>query len=421
MLRVGLTGGIACGKSHVLQGLARAGIATLDLDVIAHALLRRRGAAYAAVVDAFGPGILDAAGEIDRHGLAARVFGDGNARARLNAIVHPLIREEEEGHAREAAARSPLMVTDGALIIESGGHLRFDRLIVAHCPEAEQIERLMRRDGLTRAEAQVRIAAQMTSEEKRRFASYEIDTGRGSGTSDATVARLAEELLALARAEPQRARVTARQAQACLAQGPQRGVRGLAPREMLRIVASRGALDLTELAQSLGSRPGVPWYEAALGGPEGGEEGPARLSGVAVLWVMGRRGVDREAAISTAASLARLVHPSSEAIAGACLAADALVEVGQEGSAARDGSGGSAWRAVARRWGSAAPPRSVAGAVEAAATWPLNLEAARVECRRLGGDVEICGQLVGLACGPQAGDAEDAELEEACHRLGFVG
>ena len=421
MLRVGLTGGIACGKTHVLRGLARAGIATLDLDVVAHEALRRGSVAYAAVVEAFGPGTLDPAGEIDRHTLGARVFGDGIARAQLNATVHPQIREEEERYARELAARSQVMVTDGALIIESGGHLRFDRLIVAHCTQAEQIERLMRRDGLSRVAAQERIAAQMAPEEKRRFANHEIDTGRGSGATDASVQQLAEELLALARVEPQRAAVSVKQALGCLAQGPRRGGGELRPREMLRMAAAAGALELTELARSMGSRPGVPWYEAARASAECGEEEPARLSVVAVLWVLGRRGVDREAAISTAASLARLAHRSSDAIAGACLVADALVEVGQKGTAARDGSAAGGWRAVARRWGSAAPPRSVAAAVEAAARWPRDLSAARAECRRLSGDVEICGQLVGLAVGAPAGEAEDKELADTCRRLGFVG
>ncbi|HEY2946548.1 MAG TPA: dephospho-CoA kinase, partial [Vicinamibacteria bacterium] len=101
MLKVGLTGGIACGKSYVLRRLAAAGLGTLDLDAVAHDVMARGGTAHADVVNEFGSGILAADGEVDRQRLGDLVFADPDARARLNALVHPRVREEE---ARRAAA-----------------------------------------------------------------------------------------------------------------------------------------------------------------------------------------------------------------------------------------------------------------------------------------------------------------------------
>src|SRR6185436_19631204 len=133
MLRVGLTGGIACGKSHVRARLAEHGLRTLDLDRIAHEVTARGGAAYGDVVRAFGRGVLAADGSLDRKALGALVFADGDSRGRLNAIVHPRVREEE---ARRADAwmddLAAIVVSEAALLVEAGVHPRFDRLIVAH-------------------------------------------------------------------------------------------------------------------------------------------------------------------------------------------------------------------------------------------------------------------------------------------------
>jgi len=420
MLRVGLTGGIACGKSHVLRGLARAGIATLDLDVIAHEALRPGGQAFGEVVETFGPGILDNAGEIDRHALARRVFADGSARTRLNAIVHPHIREEEQRRTRAAEGCSQLIVTDGALIIESGGHLRFDRLVVAHCSEAQQIARLTRRDGLSEQDARGRLKAQMPAAEKRRFASFEVDTSGTSESTDAQVERLAAALTDLACVEPPRGKVSLAQATGCLAKGPAEGVRGLTPRDLARRVAAAGAIELAELARNLDPPACGPWYEGGVAEGAAEHYGPEVLTAVAVLWVIGRRGVDREAAVAAAASLARLTHRAAEAIAGACLVADALVDVALDGATRRDGGAEGCWRVEARKWGGASAPARVVAAVEAAARWPRDLEKAGAECCRLGGDLGICGALVGLSGGAGEADAQDAELADACRGMGFV-
>ena len=180
MLRVGLTGGIACGKSHVLRRLAAHGLATAALDSVAHELMAPGGATYGEIVAAFGREILGEDGAIDRRALGELVFADAAARARLDAIVHPRVRQSEEHLVAALAAEGrSVIVSDAALLVEVGIHLRFDRLVVVHCEEADQRRRLMERDGLGEAAARARIEAQMPVREKRLFGHYRIDT---SGT-----------------------------------------------------------------------------------------------------------------------------------------------------------------------------------------------------------------------------------------------
>jgi len=184
VLRVGLTGGIACGKSHVLARLAEAGCHTIDLDRLAHELMAPGQPAHAEIVTSFGNGVLRPDGAIDRKRLGATVFADEAARQRLNAIVHPRVRAEEARRVG-ALARDPgtVVVTDAALLIEAGAHLRFDRLLVVHCAPEEQVRRLMQRDGIARAAAEVRIGAQMEVRCKRQFAHLEVDTSGRRGRS----------------------------------------------------------------------------------------------------------------------------------------------------------------------------------------------------------------------------------------------
>src|SRR5262245_43257999 len=135
MLRIGLTGGIACGKTHVRRRMAARGLPTLDLDETAHALTAKGGAAVDAVAAAFGKKVLARDGGVDRKALGALVFRDEPARLRLNAIVHPLVRDAEaDWSAARANEGAALAVTDAALLVESGMHLRFDRLVAVHCP-----------------------------------------------------------------------------------------------------------------------------------------------------------------------------------------------------------------------------------------------------------------------------------------------
>lgn len=191
MLKVGLTGSIAVGKSFVLSVLAELGCATFDADRIAHRVMEPGREAHRDIVREFGPGVLAEDGSIDRAKLGAIVFRDSARRARLNEIVHPRVMAEQDLLLREVEARDPgaIAVVDAALMIESGGYKRFDKLIVAHCDRETQIGRLMARNRIAREEAERRVNAQMSSEEKLRYADYAVDT---SGTLDETRRRVIE-------------------------------------------------------------------------------------------------------------------------------------------------------------------------------------------------------------------------------------
>lgn len=193
-----MTGSIAVGKSFVLSVLRELGCVTFDADKIAHFVMEPGGAAYEEVIREFGREVVREDGAIDRARLGAIVFADAARRRRLNEIVHPHVIEEQNRLLREANESDPnqIAVVDAALMIESGGHKRFDKLIVVFCDPEMQIERLMRRNQMTRPEAEMRIAAQMPSSEKRRYADYEIDT---SGAFDQTRARVTEVYMDLLR------------------------------------------------------------------------------------------------------------------------------------------------------------------------------------------------------------------------------
>ncbi|HLG16916.1 MAG TPA: dephospho-CoA kinase [Blastocatellia bacterium] len=191
MLKVGLTGSIAVGKSFVLSVLAELGCVTFDADKIAHSVMEPGRPAHQDIVREFGPDVLAEDGSIDRVKLGAIVFADEGRRNRLNEIVHPRVIEEQNRLLSEAEAANPegIAIIDAALMIESGGYKRFDKLIVAYCDRESQIGRLMRRNRITRDDAERRIAAQMSSDEKRRYADFEIDT---SGPLEETRDRIGE-------------------------------------------------------------------------------------------------------------------------------------------------------------------------------------------------------------------------------------
>lgn len=185
MLRVGLTGGLACGKTFVGQALANCGCLLIQADELGHEVLAPGGEAFDAVVREFGVDVL-ADGRIDRKRLAARVFDNPQALARLNALVHPPVIEREEKMIAEFSARQPkgIAVVEGAVLIENGSYKRFDRLIVVACTLGQQIARAMHRDGASEAEVRARIKSQMPLEEKRKLADFVIDT---SGTKQDTL------------------------------------------------------------------------------------------------------------------------------------------------------------------------------------------------------------------------------------------
>ncbi|HWR53046.1 MAG TPA: dephospho-CoA kinase [Bryobacteraceae bacterium] len=191
MLRVGLTGGLASGKSFVGRALAALGCLLVKADDLGHAVLEPGGDAFDAVVKEFGRGILGDDGSIDRRRLAAEVFDRPDRLAVLNAIVHPPVIRIEEQMIGEFASKQPdgIAVVEAAILIETGSYKRFDKLIVAACTPEQQVERASERDGLTREEALARIARQMPLQEKLKYADYVVDT---SGAKEDTLRQVKE-------------------------------------------------------------------------------------------------------------------------------------------------------------------------------------------------------------------------------------
>ncbi len=325
MLRVGLTGGIASGKSQVLARLRERGTTTLDLDRVAHEVMRPGGSAYDDVVSAFGRGILDTGGAIDRARLGPIVFADASARERLNGLVHPRVREAETACMAQAEADGVrLFVSDAALLVETGTHLRYDRLIVVWCEPAEQLARLRSRDGLDEAAARARLAAQMPPARKRLFASLEIAT---NGTLEETL-RQADaafrQLTALAEVTPPRGALRVGSPAALVDALPDAGPRGLTPRRLHAHLEGRPWLEMTPLGALLVPPATGPWYEAARADESG--PGPEALALPLALFVLDRHGVDADYLSDCAASLARLTHRDEAVVAAAVRAARAAAE-----------------------------------------------------------------------------------------------
>jgi len=178
MLKVGLTGGLACGKTFVGEALARAGCFLIHADELGHEVLAPGGEAYQGVLKEFGSEILASDGTIDRRALAARVFGDPGRLARLNTLVHPAVIRREEELVAAFAAREPggIAVVEAAILIETGSYKRFDKMILVTCSEDQQLERAMRREGAVEADVHARLSRQMPVSEKRKFADFVIDT-----------------------------------------------------------------------------------------------------------------------------------------------------------------------------------------------------------------------------------------------------
>ena len=178
MLKVGLTGGIASGKSFVGEALAAYGCLLIQADEIGHAVLAPGGEAYQPVVREFGDEILTDDGTIDRRALAARVFADPQRLARLNALVHPAVFRREDALLAEFGARHPrgIAVVEAAILIETGSYSRFDQLILVTCAEEQQVERALRREGALESDVRARISRQMPLAKKRKYADFVIDT-----------------------------------------------------------------------------------------------------------------------------------------------------------------------------------------------------------------------------------------------------
>lgn len=181
MVRVGLTGSIAVGKSYVLGVFAELGCLVIDADLIARAVVEPGTEGLRRVVAAFGEGVLRPNNSLDRQKLGAIIFGDAEKRLLLNSILHPLIISAQDEQMRAAEELNPygVFIVDAALMIESGSYRRFDKIIVVHCRDEIQLARLMKRENLTVAEALQRISAQMSQADKMRYADFLIDTSDG--------------------------------------------------------------------------------------------------------------------------------------------------------------------------------------------------------------------------------------------------
>ena len=181
MLRVGLTGSIAVGKSYVASVFSELGCHVLDADETAREVVLPGSPGLQSVAKFFGAEILNPDGTLNRRQVAGIVFADEAKRQQLNHILHPFIIARQDEILREWEQQDPdgIGIVDAALMIESGGYRRFDKLIVVHCRPEVQLERLMLRSGLSREEAQRRVDAQMPQEEKQKFADYLIDTSDG--------------------------------------------------------------------------------------------------------------------------------------------------------------------------------------------------------------------------------------------------
>ena len=204
MLRVGLTGGVACGKSTVAKMFADLGANIADADIIAHELYRPGQEVLQELVNHFGPEILKADGELDRAKLATLVF-DGGRVEELNKIVHPAVIRKQDEWMRSLAAkdRYAVAIVEAALILEAGVKDHFDRIMVVTCKPAQKVARFARRTGISedaaRADVERRNKAQMPDAEKARRADFVIDNSGPVEETRHQVQRIYSELRVLAK------------------------------------------------------------------------------------------------------------------------------------------------------------------------------------------------------------------------------
>lgn len=201
MFRVGLTGGIASGKSRAAEIFASLGVTVIDSDVIAREIVAPGSAGLAAIVRRFGPRVLDAQGQLDRRALRTLVFADPTAREDLEAITHPLIRTRMATLNREASG--PYIINAIPLLAETGGRRDLDRVLVIDCPETLQIARVMARDHVDEAAARTILRAQATREARLAIADDVIVNDGDLAALETAVGALHRRYLALS-AAPQK-------------------------------------------------------------------------------------------------------------------------------------------------------------------------------------------------------------------------
>ncbi|MBV8847578.1 MAG: dephospho-CoA kinase [Bryobacterales bacterium] len=199
MLSVGLTGGLASGKSLVGSALESLGCFLIKADDLGREVQAPGGEAFPAIVNEFGSAILSPDGGIDRRLLAAQVFQNPERLQRLNSLVHPPVKARERRLREQFARAHPdgIAVTEAAILIETGSYRDYDKLIVAICRPEQQIERAMARDRFTREEVLDRIHRQMPLEDKLKYADYVIDTSESKEASLAQTRAVYESLRSL--------------------------------------------------------------------------------------------------------------------------------------------------------------------------------------------------------------------------------
>jgi dephospho-CoA kinase len=175
---VGLTGGLACGKTFVGEALAGYGCLLIQADVLGHAALEPGTDVYSMVIEEFGQDPVMEDGHISRPMLAARVFNSPEKLARLNALVHPYVLRREDELIGEFAAREPrgIAVVEAAILIETGSYKRFDKIVLVTCPEDQQVQRALRRPNAQDVDVRARLSRQMPLAEKLKYADFVIDT-----------------------------------------------------------------------------------------------------------------------------------------------------------------------------------------------------------------------------------------------------
>jgi dephospho-CoA kinase len=205
MLTVGLTGGIASGKSTVAAMLEERGARLVDADAVAREVVRPGQPVLEEIKAVFGPEMVDREGRLDRARLRERIFGDEDARRRLNALVHPAVARRVGRELERLAAAEPggVAVVDVPLLFETNTAHRYDQVVVVWVPREVQAQRLMDRDGLDRAQAEQALQAQMPLDEKRRLANFVVDNSHGLQETRKQVEALWSRLRSLAAAQSQ--------------------------------------------------------------------------------------------------------------------------------------------------------------------------------------------------------------------------
>ncbi|MGZ7080656.1 MAG: dephospho-CoA kinase [Thermoanaerobaculia bacterium] len=199
ILRVGLTGGIASGKSTIARTFAGLGAVTIDADTVVTRLYRPGAAGHEALVRTYGREILRPDGEIDRQKLASIAFTNDEEARKLNALIHPLVLDEERRIMDAERVRFPnrdrIFIVEGTLLLETGGRERYDKIIVVDTDPKTQIERAVKR-GMDRGDAERRLARQMPREQRLKMADYVIDNSGNMHTAEVETHRVWEKLWA---------------------------------------------------------------------------------------------------------------------------------------------------------------------------------------------------------------------------------